>query len=272
MAPDLIEDRFNRGAALFAVGRYDDAIASFDRVLAGKPEFADALLWRAKVLLELHRHDEALESVDRLITKDPELAEAWVGRGNVLIEQKRTKDAFAAFDKALTLRPDTAEAWLGRANLLSDLKRNDDALTAYDRALTLKPDLAEAWLGRGNLFTRLMQYQEAFGALDRAFQLNPDFRYLAGQRIHVKQHLCDWTDLDAEIAKLLAAIRAGKSASIPFSLLALPSSAADQLQCARRYIQDQQTFPQFGAAKSIVMIAFGWPICRPTSANTPPPT
>ncbi len=243
LAPDLIEDRFNRGAALFAVGRYDDAIASFDRVLAGKPEFADASLWRAKVLLELHRHDEALESVDKLIAKDPELAEAWVGRGNVLTEQKRTQDAFAAFDKALTLRPDTAEAWLGRGNLLSDLKRNDDALTAYDRALTLKPDLAEAWLGRGNLFTRLMRYQEAFGALDRAFQLNPDFRYLAGQRIHVKQHLCDWTDLDAEIAKLLAAIRAGKSASIPFSLLALPSSAADQLQCAERYIQDQESFP-----------------------------
>ncbi len=242
LAPDAVEDWFNRGAALFAVERYDDALASFDRVLAHKPDFSDACLWRSKVLSELHRYDEALAGVEILLANQPTLAEAWVGRGNVLNGLSRRQDAFASYDKALVLNPNAAEAWLGRANLCIEINQNDEALAAYDRALALKQDLAEAWAGRGNLLTRLRRYQEALASFDKAFALNSDLKHLAGLRIHVKQHLCDWTDLFAEIERVIQTTSVGKPSSAPFPLLAMPTSAESQLQCARRYIAGQPAF------------------------------
>ena len=244
LAPNLLEDWFNRGVALFAVGRYDDALSSFDRVIAGKPVLFDAQIWRAKVLAQLRRHADALEALEAVLMKNPDLVDAWIGRGIVLAALKRSQDAFAAFQKALELRPDSCEAWLGRAHLLGEADRDQEALVTYDRALALKHDLAEAWFGRGALAIKLGRYEDAAAALDRAFGYNPELRNLGGYRIHVKQHLCDWAGLSGQIAELLGMIRQGKPASVPFPLLAVSSaSPADQLQCAKRYVQDQVTFP-----------------------------
>ena len=45
-------------------------------------------------------------------------------------------------------------------------------------------------------------------------------------------NLCDWRDWDADCADLVASVTAGKPATQPFVFLAVPSSPADQLQCA----------------------------------------
>ena len=55
--------------------------------------------------------------------------------------------------------------------------------------------------------------------------------------------MCDWTDLAAEVAQLLSGVRAGEPVSAPFPLLGMASTAADQLQCAKRYMQDRLAFP-----------------------------
>ncbi len=244
LAPDLLEEWFNRGAVLFAVARYDDALASFDHVIAGKPDAVDAHLWRAKVLSQLHRDGDALAAVDAVITRNTDLADAWVARGIVLTALERAQEAFSAFERALALKPDTPEAWLGRAHLFNKADKDQEALAAYDRALSLKKDFAEAWFGRGTVAIKRVRYDEAFAAFEKAYAYNPDLNHLAGYRIHVKQYLCDRTDLQADIARLLEKIRQGRPASVPFPLLAVPSaSPADQLKCAKRYVQDQVTFP-----------------------------
>jgi len=243
LAPGSVAAWFNRAVALIAVGRHNDAIASFDRAIVVQPNFAEAHLLRAKALLDSGRHVDALEGVDKVLAIEPRLAEAWLGRGNVLTELKRYEEALAACGRALALKPDLAEAWLGRGNVLSAMKQHDDAFAAYDRALALRPDLGEAWLGRAEIFTELARHSDAFAAFDRALTLKPDLKAVAGARLHSKLLICDWTDLEAETAQLLATIRERKSSGLAFSLLAIPSSPTDQLQCARRTVQDQPTFP-----------------------------
>jgi protein O-GlcNAc transferase len=277
LAPDSANDWFNRGGALVAAGRYDESILSFDRAIAGKPDFTQARLARAKVLSDLGRRDEALEVVDSAISVEPNLADAWLGRGSVLIELRRLDDALIAFDRALVLTPNFPEAWIGRGNVLSRLKRYDESLAAYDTAVDLKPDLAEAWLGRGNLLVGLERYDEASAAYDKALVLKPelaaawlgrayileqtkrceealaaydkaialkaDLKYAAGARLFLKLFMCDWTNLEPEVAELLTTARERKPAIAPFTMLAIPSSTADQLQCAAQYVQDQPSFP-----------------------------
>jgi predicted O-linked N-acetylglucosamine transferase (SPINDLY family) len=120
-----------------------------------------------------------------------------------------------------------------------DLKRYDEAFAAYDKALGLKPDLAEAWLGRGNVFCDLKRYDEAFAAYDKALALKPDLFGAEGSRLHAKMHLCDWNNFDAEREHLISSVRNGNVITPPFTLLAIPSSSDDQLQCAKLWIADR---------------------------------
>jgi protein O-GlcNAc transferase len=238
LKPDLADAWLGRGNIFFALKRYDDAFSAYDKALVLKPDLAEAWLGRGNVFLKLKRHDETISAYDKALTLKLDLAEAWLGRGNIFKELKRYDEAFAAYDQALTLKPDLAEAWLGRGNIFRDLKRYDEAFAAYDQGLTLKPDLAEAWLSRGNLLNELMRYDEAFAAYDKALALKPDLNYAESNRLRVKMLICDWSNFESECSHLISTIREGTLVSTPFSILAIPSSPADQLKCAKLFVVD----------------------------------
>jgi predicted O-linked N-acetylglucosamine transferase (SPINDLY family) len=56
-------------------------------------------------------------------------------------------------------------------------------------------------------------------------------------------HLCDWTDFEVECDNLVQSIRNGKDSCSPFPFLVAPSSAKDQLDCARLWIKNK--YPPF---------------------------
>src|SRR4029077_128181 len=60
-------------------------------------------------------YDEALATYDKALALKPDLAEAWLGRGNVFKDLRRYDEALVAYDKALALKPDLAEAQCNEA-------------------------------------------------------------------------------------------------------------------------------------------------------------
>ena len=234
--PAFAEAMVSLGAVLAKQKRFNEALASYDRALATRPNYAEALSNRGATLHELKRFNEALVSVDGALALQPDFAEALVNRGRTLCALKRYDDALAAYGRALALRCDLPAAWLGRGTVLAELKRYDDALAAYDKALALQPDLVEASIGRGNVFGEMAQYENAFAAYDSAFTLKPDAEYLQSSRLHAKLMTCNWTHWEAEVSRLILAVRNGAPAHPTF--LSLPSSPADQLTCARRFVAD----------------------------------
>jgi protein O-GlcNAc transferase len=275
--PSIAETWNHRGATLHDLTRYDEAVADFDRATALNPRFADAFINKGKSLLALERGDEALAAFNGAIAINRGLAEAWLGRGQALGALGNYDEGLSAYDHALALNPDYAEASLGRGHVLAQLLKYGDALTAYNRAIALRPDLVQPWLvrglvlsalekeqaaladfdralmldpnlaeaaiGRGNSLLQLQRYEDALAAFDRALDLNANLPYVAGDRLHVKLRLSDWTNLDVEISELVAAVRAQKPATAPFQFFAISASPADQLQCAKRFVADQPSFP-----------------------------
>jgi protein O-GlcNAc transferase len=174
-----------------------------------------------------------LAAYDQALAIKPNLAAAWSGRGNVCSDLKRHDEAFAAYDEALALEPDLAEAWLGRGIVAAGLKHHDEALAAYDRALALKPTLAEAWLGRGNLLAVLQRYDQALAAYDKALAIKPDIAGIAGARLLVKMHCCDWSEFERDCDRLIQSVRNNQEFAFPFVLFGVCSSAEEQMACAR---------------------------------------
>jgi protein O-GlcNAc transferase len=235
-----------RGNVLFLLERYDEALVACDRALALKPDSAEALYGRGSILFTRKKYQEALAAYDKALQIRPDFAEASIGRANVFVEQKQYDEALAAYDRAATLRPNLAEAWAGRGNVLAELQRYDDAMAGCEWAISLKPDLAEAWLGRGNVFFNRKYYQAALTAYERALTLKPSLAdgWLGrGNCVFAKLNICDWTTLETDTHRLLSRVRQAEWPSMPFALLPIASTAADQFQCTVRYVQDLPSFP-----------------------------
>jgi len=232
----------NLGAIYRETKRFELALLCIDRAIALNPASSDYHLNRALVLAEMGDYENSLAGFKKTILLDPELLEAYIGRGAALYNLNRFAEALPNYDKAIELHPTSAEGWEGRGNILTELKQYDNAFAAFDRALTLKPNLAEAWVGRGNLFMELKQYDKAYAALDKALKIKPDLKYIEGSRLHAKLMICNWSDLEADVSHLLSAIKDHRPTSVPFTLLSISSSPADQLNCARCYIGNQPVF------------------------------
>jgi protein O-GlcNAc transferase len=250
ITPDVAEAWLIRGNALVKLNRPNEASAALDKALELKPDFAEARVSQGIALCLLKRLEEALTAFDRALALHPDLAEAWLGRGNTLLDLRRYSDALSACNRALALRPDFADAWFGRGNALLPIKRYDEALAAYDRSLALRTDFAEALLGRGSVLFELRRYRDAVITCDKALIKKPGLNYAASIRLHAKQLTCDWSNVEAEEAELLSAVRGRNPSTYPFTLLSVPSSSADQLQCAKSFIGDLPPVPAIWRAKN----------------------
>jgi protein O-GlcNAc transferase len=220
-------------------GKYGEAVQKIDAALEINPNAAIAHNSRGAALKELGHIEEALACYDKAIALKPNHVEALSNRGVVLHALKRFEEALAVCGQAIALKPDFAEAYYNRGNALSALKRFDEALANYDHAVALKPDYAEAFDCRGAMLMELKRLPEALASYDRAITLKPDLKYLAGDRLHVKMNLCDWTGFEEDCARTVAALASGIAAASPFHLLATPIGPADLLQCAKRLIAEE---------------------------------
>ncbi len=205
------------------------------KAIAINPGFAPAHINLGNGLRDLKRPEDAVASCDNAIALAPNLAEAYSTRGNALLDLSRFEEALASYDKAIALKPDYAEAYINRGNALIDLRRPEDAVASFDNAIALKPGYAEAHGNRGNAWQNLNRLEEALASYDRAFALKPGLMEIEGHRLHTKMRLCDWRNFDAECAHLIASVREGHVNTKPFAFLAMPSSADDQLRCAKLY-------------------------------------
>ena len=126
---------------------------------------------------------------------------------------------------------------MGRGKVLASLRDDKKALASFDRAIRCEAGNVQAHIGRGDTLRHLKRYAEAVEAYEAARACDPDFPLLAGAALYTRMHLCDWQDFPARRDELVAAVRAGKPACTPFTLLSLVDDPALHLQAAERYAQ-----------------------------------
>src|SRR5580700_6898213 len=234
------------GLALHRRGAVNEAAARYHDVLRIDPANADALYYLALISCQHGRFEEGAGLARKSLTSDPKQARSHVILGRALHALGLNEDALASFDRAIALAPELAPAHANRADVLSKIGRNAEALDGYDRALALAPESVADWMNRAVALIALNRHDEAVISFDRGFALDPNFAQADDFRAPLllsKLRICDWTNLAAETAELLAMVKTGKPLSLPYAIVAIPSSPAEQLQCARRYVQEQPAYP-----------------------------
>jgi protein O-GlcNAc transferase len=254
LRPDMPQAHTNIGVALQHQGKLDDAVAAFRQAIAGNPNHADAYFNLGAVLRLQNHVDEAAAAYRRVIELDPSHAAARNNLALILSEAGELRAAEALQRQAVGLWPDYAEGHNNLGALLLDQGRPQEALDALRAAAKLKPDYPEAYLNMGNALRELGSLAEAIDAYRRAIELRPTYAEALAQLVYHRARACDWSDAGAEVT-LLSAVRQNAARIPPFMLIPTAATAADQLLCARKWVEhfavpEQQVFQHHAAPRA----------------------
>ncbi|HYJ86276.1 MAG TPA: tetratricopeptide repeat protein [Pyrinomonadaceae bacterium] len=133
------------GQAAFDAGRFDEAIARYNRV----------------ILLSANQPRTA--SVASLLI------------GNVNMAQGKFGNAEVAFQRAVTLSPNYAEAYNGLGEALGELKQFPRAIEAFNKAVGLDPKLLKAKYNQAVTYDRMRNFRYSEFVFRNLIKANPDY-------------------------------------------------------------------------------------------------
>ena len=204
--PAFGEARAALAASYAALGNAEPAAAEYIRAADLLPQDDDLQLTAGSYLLTAGRFDEAVARADAVLARQPARVEAYILRGKALGGRKDFDDAEKALDEALRLEPDRSAAYNQLGNLEMLRGRQTEAERAFERAVTLAPDSVDAQLAAAGFYWSTARAAKAAEKLERALQLNPrDLRahramalvYLTSGRIaDAESHLVRLAELD----------------------------------------------------------------------------
>jgi tetratricopeptide (TPR) repeat protein len=159
--------------SLHSLGRYEEAIRSYDQALAHDSESPDVWYNKGCVLDELDRLDEAIVCYDRAVKLDPRAADALNRMGVALGKLGDLDKQFVCFQKAVVADPRNTNSWSYLGGVLSKQGKHREALACYDELLALNSEDARAWFNKGITLAKLGIDAEALDCNDRACELDP---------------------------------------------------------------------------------------------------
>ena len=112
---------------------------------------------------KIGKYDEALQSFDAAIKNFPEFPEALNNKALILRRKKHYEQAVTLFIQAINLSPEYPEAHNNLAVTLQSLGNYNEALRNFQRALELRPEYEEVYRNLGVLLQGMVFEQPAPG-------------------------------------------------------------------------------------------------------------
>ncbi|MDP4072773.1 Photosystem I assembly protein Ycf3 [Rhodobacteraceae bacterium IMCC1909] len=238
------------GASAAQIGQLDQAIFAFKRVLAIKPDNAEAYYNMGNALKEQGKLEEAIEAYNKALAIKPDYADAYNNMGVTLKEQGKLEEAIEAYNKALAIKPDYAAAYNNMGIALKGIAFNkpnaglQKTITSLlDKKSFVRPgDIARAAISLLKFEPKLKRHLQTFSMAEPEPKLPEVITDLSELPLLLKlMSVCPLSDLELEY--LLRKLRASLLLSISDltgSTEELKFQSALALQCfTNEYIYNQ---------------------------------
>lgn len=167
---DLPEARFGLGNSLRAQGRLEEAVAAYRAVPQGSSN-AGVLYNLGCALQALGQSEQAFTAFSRVVALKPDMAQAHNNLGILHYDRAEWERALACFSTALRLQPGFFKARNNQGMALHRLGHTADAEAAFREAIRLKPDYVESFDNLGALLLELGRTEDAFDCFMRRAQI-----------------------------------------------------------------------------------------------------
>jgi tetratricopeptide (TPR) repeat protein len=173
-ATTTAEAFFAHGVEQYERSEWDEAIDSFTRALALRPEWAEAYAGRGLAYYRKGERAPAIADYDHALALQPTAARLYNNRGLIYYQNGELKQAIADFTQAIDLQSNFAEAYYNRGRASFDSGDSGHAITDYTQALDLKPEWSAAYLGRGVAYAVSGETERAIADYTETLRLAPD--------------------------------------------------------------------------------------------------
>ncbi len=185
-------------------GRLSQAETCYKKILAIKPDHADALQHWGVIAYQTGNYDSAIDLIKRSLVLKPESAQAVNSLGGALRAKGKTEDAILCFRQALTLKQDYLEAHNNLGNAPYAQGNFVEAVASYQQMLALKPDNAEAHNKLGIAYHAQGKLEDAIQCYKRAISLVPNFAQASN---NIACALCERGELEEAVTSLKRALK-----------------------------------------------------------------
>ena len=173
--PDFAEAYYNRGVALQALMKLNEAIQSYNKAIQLKPDYVEAYSNLGVALKDLGRLNESAKNYKKAIQLNPYDAAAYSNLGTTLHKLGQLEEAVKNYNKAIQLNPDYVNAYSNLGVSLKELGRLDESIKSYNKAIQLNPDYADTYINLGATLKEIGRVDEAIKSYNKAIQLKPDY-------------------------------------------------------------------------------------------------
>lgn len=142
--------------------KFKEAVAAYDDILRERPDSANLWVNRGVALQALGRLQDALDSFDAASRNRDGYCPAHINRAVVYNWQARYDLALREYDAALRLEPTNEAALLGRSTVHSAMGRFAESLADADQVLQRNPGSGSAHYNRALTLLSLGDYTEGF--------------------------------------------------------------------------------------------------------------
>lgn len=206
LQPNFPDAYCNLANALKEKGQVKEAEECYNTALRLCPSHADSLNNLANIKREQGYIEEATRLYLKALEVFPEFAAAHSNLASVLQQQGKLNEALMHYKEAIRIQPTFADAYSNMGNTLKELQDVAGALQCYTRAIQINPAFADAHSNLASIHKDSGNIPDAIQSYRTALKLKPDFPDAYCNLAHCLQIVCDWTDYEARMKKLVSIV------------------------------------------------------------------
>ncbi|GMS89216.1 hypothetical protein PENTCL1PPCAC_11391, partial [Pristionchus entomophagus] len=242
LQPNFPDAYCNLANAFKEKGMIHEAEAAYNRALHLCPTHADSQNNLANIKREQGKIDEAYGLYRKALDNFPDFAAAHSNLASIMQQQGKLQEAVMHYKEAIRIAPTFADAYSNMGNALKEMGDIPNALQCYARAIQINPAFPDAHSNLAGIHKDSGQIPEAIQSYSNSLKLRPDFPDAFCNLAHCLQIICDWSDYDSRMIKLVGIVADQLSKNRlpsvhPHHSMLYPLTHAQRLAIAQKHAQ-----------------------------------